>query len=228
MSRMRHLGLALGLLPFLANGGVGTTQAFFTSQESVEDEMVRLIERSHSSIEMALYEWRSPRLVHAIEDAERRGLAVHVVLDASRRGQDLAAGEVRWLGGKNSGGRGIMHHKFILFDQNQVVTGSFNWTPGAEHSNYENALLIDDPQTVKAYILEFDTLWRRAASGPPPNGTLYAISRARSRLKSRFSGNCGWLKTIRIWVPNHEKRPGHPCRYPSFRSPYHDERRKSE
>jgi len=210
------------LLPFLARLGLGTTRVFFTSQESVEGEMVHLIERSHSSIEMALFEWRSPRLVRAIEEAQKRGLVVHVVLDASRRQQDLAAGEVRWLGGKDSGGHGIMHHKFALFDQKQVVTGSFNWTPGAEHTNYENALLIDDPETVKAYIREFETLWRRAASGPPPSGMAHPSTHTSSWSKNRLRGTRRRLKMFRIRIPKHEKKPGHPCRYPSFRSPNHE------
>jgi phosphatidylserine/phosphatidylglycerophosphate/cardiolipin synthase-like enzyme len=207
MGRLRHLGLALCFLPFLGHSGLGATQAFFTSQESVEDEMVWLIEHSHSSIEMALYEWRSPRLVSAITEAQRRGLTVHVVLDASRRSQDLSAGEVRWLGGKNAGEHGIMHHKFILFDQKKVVTGSFNWTPGAEHSNYENALLIDDPETVKAYAQEFDTLWRRASEGPPPTG----ISRGTNTLGRRSTNEHHrqpWLKCIRIRVFQNVRKCG--------------------
>src|ERR1019366_8036209 len=50
-------------------------------------------------------------------------------------------GEVRVLDGKRGGTQGIMHHKFVLFDRERVVTGSFNLTAGAEHVNYENALL---------------------------------------------------------------------------------------
>ena len=91
-----------------------------------------------------------------------------LILDASQRGKDLSVGEVRWLGGKRREGHGVMHHKFVLFDRKKVVTGSFNWTPGAEYANYENALLIDDADTVDAYWREFDTLWRRAREGPAP------------------------------------------------------------
>src|SRR5579864_6473043 len=170
MKLLRNWGVPLFCLSVLVWPAWGATQVFFTSQESVETEMVRLIEQAHSSIDLALYEFRSANLADAVRRAKARGVRVRVVLDSSRREQDLVAGEVRWLGGKHEGGRGIMHHKFVLFDQDRVVTGSFNWTPGAEHANYENALLIDDANTVQAYAGEFETLWRRASEGPPPGG----------------------------------------------------------
>jgi phosphatidylserine/phosphatidylglycerophosphate/cardiolipin synthase-like enzyme len=185
----------------------GEPEVFFTSQQSVEEKMVRLIERADVSIDMALFELRSPRLAGVLARAKERGVRVRLILDAEHAKQGLAAGEVRLLGGKNMGGRGIMHHKFALFDKKQVVTGSFNWTPGAEHANYENALLLDDPNMVGAYSREFETLWRRALEGPPPTGPAPGTNAPKRRSKSRHS-TANRLKTIRIRVT----RPVIKCR----------------
>src|SRR5258706_3026782 len=97
-------------------------------------------------------------------------------------------------------GRGVMHHKFAVFDRKKVVTGSFNWTPGAEHANYESALLIDDAGTVSAYGREFKTLWRRALVGPPPNGMAVGTNALPRRSIARHTTR-NRLKFIRIRVP---------------------------
>ena len=112
-------------LLFFSNGRAsGETQAYFSSQESVELKMGRLIDGSRSSIDVAMFEFRSPELTQALKRAEGRGVTIRLVLDSSHHQEDLSAGNVRWLGGKHTGEMGVMHNKFALFDQIQVVTGS--------------------------------------------------------------------------------------------------------
>jgi len=55
-------------------------------------------------------------------------------------------------------GRGIMHNKFAVIDEKEVITGSYNWTNNAEENNYENAVFITDPEIVKQFSSEFDRL----------------------------------------------------------------------
>jgi mitochondrial cardiolipin hydrolase len=177
----------------------GETRAFFSSRDSVEQEICRLIDRSGDSIDMALFEFRSPRLAQALARARAKGVFLRIILDAgygARRSGGIIKemlfrpDEVRYLGGKWSRGRGAMHHKFAIFDQKRVVTGSFNWTPGAEHVNYENVLLMDESEPVMAYEREFDALWRRSslrtAHGPaprPPNPRIHDGARGHRRKK---------------------------------------------
>jgi phosphatidylserine/phosphatidylglycerophosphate/cardiolipin synthase-like enzyme len=152
-----------------------TTRVFFSSQESVESELVHLIDESQSTIDLALFRFESQPLAMAISRARARHVRLRLVLDGHREadgktntlGIAFVAGEVRRLDGKRGGTQGIMHHKFVLFDNASVVTGSFNWTAGAEHSNYENALLIDDSVVVTSYNQEFERLWNRAKEMDP-------------------------------------------------------------
>ena len=71
--------------------------------------------------------------------------------------------EIRYLGGRHRHRHGLMHDKFAIFDEDRVATGSFNWTPGAEYSNYENALTEDDTQVVEAFERQFNELWDKAS-----------------------------------------------------------------
>lgn len=61
---------------------------------------------------------------------------------------------------KGQGRWGIMHNKFAIFDDKEVITGSYNWSENAEKSNLENAIFISDPGVVNKYLKEFDQLYR--------------------------------------------------------------------
>src|SRR5690349_2863981 len=108
MGRFWRIGSILCSLTLMAPPARAETKAFFTSQESVEEKMVGLIERASTSIDMALFELRSPRLAGALAKAKARGVRIRLILDAEHAKQDLAAGEVRLLGGKNARNRGVM------------------------------------------------------------------------------------------------------------------------
>jgi len=172
---LRKLGLCSLALVLLMQSVSAMTRVFFTSQESVETELVGLIDESQSTIDLALFRFASQPLALAINRARVRHVRLRLVLDGHSEAEGktntlgiaFVAGEVRRLDGKRGGTQGIMHHKFVLFDKERVVTGSFNWTAGAEHRNYENALLTDSTDVVAAYGNEFERLWDRAVAIDP-------------------------------------------------------------
>src|SRR5258708_1115378 len=96
---------------------LGDTRVFFSSQDSVERKVERLIDQSRHSLDIALFELRSRTLTNALKRAQARGVSIRLVLDASHRKDDLPQGEFRWLGGRNTGGWGVMHNKFAVFDE---------------------------------------------------------------------------------------------------------------
>ena len=51
------------------------------------------------------------------------------------------------------------HHKFAVIDNKTVITGSFNWSPSAGHTNDETLLVINSPQLAKHLTREMDRLW---------------------------------------------------------------------
>ncbi len=51
----------------------------------------------------------------------------------------------------------LLHHKFVIIDNNILMTGSYNWTRFS-NKNYENMLVINDEMIVKQFCDEFDTL----------------------------------------------------------------------
>lgn len=52
----------------------------------------------------------------------------------------------------------MVHHKFCIIDDKVVITGSYNWTYFAENRNWENIVVLENSETVNAYIEEFDKI----------------------------------------------------------------------
>ena len=58
-----------------------------------------------------------------------------------------------------------LHHKFAVIDNKTVITGSFNWSPAAAHTNDETLLVIHSPQLAQHFKREMDRLWKGAELG---------------------------------------------------------------
>ena len=55
-----------------------------------------------------------------------------------------------------------MHHKYMVIDDETVITGSYNLSDNAEHNTMENDLILTGAayrEVVEAYIANFDALW---------------------------------------------------------------------
>ena len=58
-----------------------------------------------------------------------------------------------------------LHHKFAVIDNKKVITGSFNWSPAAAHTNDETLMVIHSPKLAKHFTREMNRLWRGAELG---------------------------------------------------------------
>jgi phosphatidylserine/phosphatidylglycerophosphate/cardiolipin synthase-like enzyme len=66
-----------------------------------------------------------------------------------------------------------------------VITGSFNWSPSAAHTNDETLLVIHSPQLAQHFTREMDRLWDTAELGITPH-----IQRKLDRQRSDVA--MGW------------------------------------
>ena len=73
-----------------------------------------------------------------------------------------------------------LHYKFAVIDNRKVITGSFNWSPSAAHTNDETLLVIHSAQLAKHFTREMDRLWDSAELGITPR-----IQRKLDRQKIR-------------------------------------------
>ena len=61
-----------------------------------------------------------------------------------------------------------LHHKFAVIDNKTVITGSFNWSPSAAHTNDETLLVIYSPKLAAHFTREMNRMWRSAELGVTP------------------------------------------------------------
>ena len=152
-----------------------TTEVAFTRAASVAERIERLLEgaRVRVSIDAALYRFANPRLARALESAVSRGVSVRLVLDRSKDRETPATRELlstlripyRLSCGRQSA-HSKMHHKFSILDNPTVLTGSYNWTLDSEELNYENLVILREPEVLQSHRFEFEELWRSSAEAP--------------------------------------------------------------
>lgn len=94
---------------------------------------------------VAGYSFTSPDIAAALVNAKAHGVDVHVVLDKSQRTEKYTGATYLVNHGVpvliNSHYK-IMHHKFMVFDSDRTLFGSFNFTKAAESGNAENVNLF--------------------------------------------------------------------------------------
>lgn len=158
--------------PVIFNGESFPAQAF--SPFGVSAHLVRAIDASKASIDLANFSFTSEELRDALLRAKERGVKVRIVFDAQ---QYKYLSEMHWfvdngfdilLSAGKSGEKGVMHNKFAVFDGAMVEAGSFNWTRNGEKNNYENAMFLDAPDDVAAFAAAFKRI-RDQAWAPAPD-----------------------------------------------------------
>ena len=157
--------------PVQFNGEDFPAQAF--SPGGVTAHLVRAIDASRTSIDLANFSFTSEDLRDALLRAKNRGVKVRIIFDAD---QYKFLSEMRWfeengfdllLSSGKDGQKGVMHNKFAVFDGALVEAGSFNWTRNGEKNNYENAMFLDAPDDVAGFAAYFARI-RAQAWAPEP------------------------------------------------------------
>jgi len=141
------------------------TEVLFSPDQNIQEVLLKEIESTQSTIDLAVREITSQDLTQALLKTKGRGVIVRIITDSkqakmksSRVTSLIHEGiSVKVLRGKN---QGVMNHRFVIFDGKKVVAGSFDWSEASEKWNYENIVIISDSEAVACYQKEFEKLWR--------------------------------------------------------------------
>ncbi len=165
----------------VALNGISLPTRLFSDQTQVSAHLIRAIDATQKTLDIAIYELALPALRDALVRAKTRGVAVRVVMDEGhmypQKGtrtpevQSLvdAGFLIRTLRGGDA--HGIMHNKFAVFDGALLETGSYNWTLAADQRHFENALFDDSEKRIASYQNYWNWMWSIArpvdAAHPP-------------------------------------------------------------
>ncbi|MBF6024473.1 phospholipase D-like domain-containing protein [Lysobacter niastensis] len=151
--------LDLSSLPAAA----GTT-AFFTPGDSCLHKLRELCRGSRTSIDACVYTIADDRLSDELATAHKRGVRVRIISDNDKRfdeGSDVARLAELGIDVRVDDTPFHMHHKFAVFDGDQLANGSFNWTRSASTSNHENLVVSRDAYLVRCFGGQFERMWER-------------------------------------------------------------------
>jgi phosphatidylserine/phosphatidylglycerophosphate/cardiolipin synthase-like enzyme len=130
----------------------------FTPGGPCEDDIVKEIARSSSTVFVQAYSFTSEPIADALINAFKRGVTVWILMDKSQETADYsqidyiaAAGIPTFIDDKHA----IAHNKIMIIDRETVITGSFNFTYSAENRNAENVIIIRSRELAKPYIKNF-------------------------------------------------------------------------
>lgn len=133
-------------------------QVKFSPNGGAEQQVVNVINGTNDSFYMLSYSFTSDIIAQALVD-KAQTKHVEVILDPSNKkgkGSDLkmllGSKVIVYLDEKHA----IAHNKVGISDLRRLLTGSFNFTNAAEHSNAENSLLLDCPDLAKVYLENFN------------------------------------------------------------------------
>lgn len=117
--------------------------------------VVNVIEAARASLELELFVLTDTGVVHALEAAHARGVAVQVLLDPSQRPSDPSFAALRDAGVMvrlyRSHGE-LLHAKAVVADSKAVLFGSANWSGGGFARNHELDIDVPDSPALAAQV----------------------------------------------------------------------------
>lgn len=135
--------------------GTSEVNTCFTPPAGCGTVIANLISKAQDSIYIQAYGFTSGEIAKALINAHERGVKVRVLLDKSNIGSKHSKmRDVRKAGIEVSIDKvsGIAHNKVIIIDKQKVITGSFNFTVGADIRNTENVIIVNDREVAKRYL----------------------------------------------------------------------------
>ena len=124
----------------------------------VENNILNLIKNSRKSITISLYGFDHDKIADAIIEAKRdRGIEVKMSTEYDSEEYYASWRKIIQEGipvrlGNNSG---IMHNKYLIFDDQYVVTGSTNLT-GGMFKHFNNTIILKSEELVQEYKKDFE------------------------------------------------------------------------
>jgi len=126
-----------------------------------------LIDAAEHTLDLELFVLTDTGVVHALEAAALRGVAVRVLLDPSQPSSDPSYTalrndgiQIRWYRSRGE----LLHAKAIVADATSILFGSANWSGGGFARNHELDIdLISAPVVAAEMLAQMNLNWAASA-----------------------------------------------------------------
>jgi phospholipase D len=157
--------------------GIGTWHSFhpttdifnvcFTPPSGCGALIAQQVAEAEESIYVQAFDFTSSHIANELIKAKQRGVKVKMLFDRNNKNNANSEMPKLLAAGIEIGIEsipGYAHNKVMIIDHKKVITGSFNFTRGADHKNAENVVLIEDPKIANQYLQNWIT--RKSRSHP--------------------------------------------------------------
>ncbi|MFV0444740.1 MAG: phospholipase D-like domain-containing protein [Planctomycetaceae bacterium] len=134
----------------------------FSPGDDCRNRIAGLIQVATRTLDICVFTITDNLIAEALLQAHRRGVRLRIITDdlkSADRGSDVDRLEAAGVPVRVDRTKHHMHHKFAIFDQLRLVTGSYNWTIGAAFDNEEDIVILGDAVLIERFQEEFDRLW---------------------------------------------------------------------
>ena len=125
-------------------------------------EVLNQINKSNSSIDIALYGWDdNPVIYNALVRAKARGVKIRIVYDTSSNSYYPKLSNFVKIANEKStdSPKILMHNKFMIFDNSSIITGSMNFAKtGFSGFNSNCIFFINSKEIANIYEKEFNQM----------------------------------------------------------------------
>jgi|JFJP01.1.fsa_nt_gi phosphatidylserine/phosphatidylglycerophosphate/cardiolipin synthase-like enzyme len=159
---LQWLNTTQKFLNTLQLGAIVFNDVYFSPGQDCLNAIIEAIETAKRSIKICVFTISDNRITQKIVDKHRQGVFIQIITDNDKTfdmGSDVDLLVKSGIECRIDNTKAHMHHKFAIFDNTHIVTGSYNWTRSAERYNHENIIVTNEPQAVHRYMAEFDKLW---------------------------------------------------------------------
>ena len=146
--------------------GGNLVESYFSPSDNTTNAISNALETADTDIEFAVLSFTMNDMRDAIIDRYDAGVAVRGMIEGINDiGGDYDALLAAGVDVKPHPDAYDLHHKYAIIDATntasdpQVVTGSHNWSAGAESSNDENTLILHSATVANIYLQEFEARW---------------------------------------------------------------------
>ncbi|MBK7637273.1 MAG: phospholipase D family protein [Saprospiraceae bacterium] len=127
-----------------------------------------IIDETQTKLDISIYSIDNYDVYLALKRAFARGVQVRMLYDGASEDKNKTSGTVSHkleeIGIDVKYVNKINHHKFIVSDNNYLMTSSGNWNTKANWEYDESSLSIVDAEIILRYRAEFELLWNNSRS----------------------------------------------------------------
>lgn len=137
-------------------------EVHFSPGPACLEAIKRNLADARRSVDICVFTITDDSISERIVAAHRRGVSVRVITDNEKsldEGSDARGLERVGVAVRVDRSEAHMHHKYAIFDEEVLLTGSYNWTRSAALYNRENLVVTREARLVVAFGRDFETLW---------------------------------------------------------------------